>query len=384
MFGLGLGLGIKAGIPIEIGAAPAPPEPPTEAFTFDIDTTEGNGSTTVNLPHRGGQEVFWGDGTSSFDYSHTYDNPGVYEIKIAGSVNDFSYKNNTTDREKITNIKSWYNFTFTGQGHFQNCDNLTVTAIDIPTINTSTMIATFSGCHVLTEVPSINSWDFGICSNMNNFFNTCNIFNQSEVSINAPALTQASGFFRNCYQFNGTIDFPNSPNLDNISRMFRSATIFNNRLLFMERPNNVGNLVELFYQCPNYNDPYISNWHTSTVYSTYRTFRQCTSFNQPLTNWDTSIMDNMNSMFYGCSSLDQDISNFNFAAAESLALFLYNVPLSVANYDALLQQLDLTVTRTNLNMTANLCQFTNGSLAQVARDNLQIVWLMTITDSGGV
>lgn len=111
--------------------------------------------------------VDWGDGNidtnmSTYNdarWTHTFaGGAGTYEVKIWGTFDGWKFANGG-DKSKITNIRQWGIFVFSQGQEFYGCNNLTVTATDVPKINTSTLIWSFRECSAVVDIPSIGSWD---------------------------------------------------------------------------------------------------------------------------------------------------------------------------------------------------------------------------------
>ena len=65
-------------------------------------------------------------------------------------------------------------------------------------------------------------------------------------------------------------------------------------------------------------------------------FRHATAFNQDLSEWDVSNVTNMNNMFNSAAAFNQDLSRWVVINVRKMEGMFNGVPLSIANYDALL------------------------------------------------
>jgi hypothetical protein len=140
-------------------------------MTFDTSKA-GSANTHVILPLVATGEyamtVFWGDGTSdyinAFDdaaVDHTYPAVGIYDVEILGRCWGWRYAN-AGDKLKITAIKRWGSQFRIGnaESYFQGCSNLTITANDtLDLTGTTTFKNMFRACIVLTQIPSLNTWN---------------------------------------------------------------------------------------------------------------------------------------------------------------------------------------------------------------------------------
>lgn len=61
---------------------------------------------------------------------------------------------------------------------------------------------------------------------------------------------------------------------------------------------------------PDFNDPDIAMWDTSSVTDMRNMFHGSTNFNQNIGSWDTSKVTDMREMFRSCSDFNQDLSGW--------------------------------------------------------------------------
>ncbi len=141
----------------------------------------------------------WGDDTSSTITSwdsplatHTYPSPGVYTVKISGTIVGFNfslaYRSYTMfvpavpvdDREKIINIGGWGPLRLGNAGqYFSGAINLNITAQDaLDLTGTTSLDRVFESCTSLTGIAGINSWDVSKVTNMNSAFAFNQYFNE--------------------------------------------------------------------------------------------------------------------------------------------------------------------------------------------------------------
>ena len=108
--------------------------PAAKRFQSTWDTTQaGSSNNQVVLPlESAGSYDFridWGDGKSNRDtitaynqaeVTHTYDNTGIYEIRIIGGITGWEFANGG-DKLKISSISKWGPFTVRNNsaGNFQ-------------------------------------------------------------------------------------------------------------------------------------------------------------------------------------------------------------------------------------------------------------------------
>ena len=165
----------------------------TGNFTLLIDTRIGGAytittSTQFTFGGVGSYTINWGDGntqTLSGIQTHTYPNPGVYEVSVIGPIQQFRSANNTavldTDAGKILDVVEWGNNGWsTGAFMFTYCENLQITAIDIPNFSTATSLAfMFYNCQKLSTANNIGSWNTGNVANLRLTFGYCHQFNSN-------------------------------------------------------------------------------------------------------------------------------------------------------------------------------------------------------------
>ncbi|WP_460512903.1 BspA family leucine-rich repeat surface protein [Cyclobacterium sediminis] len=207
------------------------------------NTSSGSSpSSTIQLPLRSSGVgynlwVDWGDGNhsriTSFDddnATHTYSSGGVYTIKIYGKIHDFRF-GNTRDRLKLLNISQWGKCSFLGTSAFYGCENLQLSASDVPDLSRYNLILVdmFRGCTAFTGSPSMNDWDvsnqtsalrcFFVCENFNasinnwdtslfssfvNMLNRCYAFNQDVSGLSFESAISCLGFMNNTTSFSTT------------------------------------------------------------------------------------------------------------------------------------------------------------------------------------
>lgn len=230
---------------------------PTNGFTFSVNTNnttvDSSISTQYQLPliDAGAisMDVDWGDGTTdtitSYNQAetlHTYASSGTYTVVITNEVRGWAQYQSPAalynDNLKIINISKWGEFNVTGIGSvFYNCQNMTGTATDAPTLSTQSLQAMFSNCYLWNQ--PMNSWDVSGVVSIGSMLTQCSSFNQPLNSWDTSSVTGMGG-------------------------VFNSAVVF---------------------------DQDISSWDTSMVQSMYGMFREATAFNQDISSWDINNLD---------------------------------------------------------------------------------------------
>jgi surface protein len=231
-------------------------------------STGSSANNQVRLPLvNGGAYNFvvdWGDNSTdtitawnSPLVTHTYSAVGTYTVRITGTLNGWRFAN-TGDRVKITNISNWGILRLgNGNGYFNGCINLTVTALDVLDLTgTSTFAQAFTNCNNFNG--NINNWNVTNVTIYNFAFQNCTIFNQPISNWNLSNATSTSSMFQNCTAFNQPI----------------------------------------------------GNWDVGNVVSMNRMFLNCQNFNQPINNWKTGKVTNMGEMFSGAIRFNQNLANW--------------------------------------------------------------------------
>lgn len=215
--------------------------------------------------------VDWGDGTSDIgvteDITHTYPEPGIYQVSISGRFPHIFFNNGNSDSpfqspkkysdtDKIISVDQWGTIRWNSMAFaFAGCTNMDVVATDIPDFSKDIHLSyMFYGCASLKGNNTMAQWDL------------------SQTTMSAPG-------------------------------MFAGATLFN-------QP--------------------IGDWDVSNIRYLDRMFENATSFNQNLENWDIGSVENMDAMFdgSGISILNYDRM---LNAWSSLPTLVDNIKLGAAN-----------------------------------------------------
>tara|TARA_R110000765_G_scaffold167891_1_gene273013 strand:+ start:470 stop:1240 length:771 start_codon:yes stop_codon:yes gene_type:complete len=154
-------------------------------FVITVDTTiaGSSGVGVMNLASAVADawdcDIDWGDGTSDTGVtsapSHTYSSAAVYTIRMSG-VKVYLNFGNTNDKLKITNIANWGIERVNYLGCFYGCINMTCTATDAPTMETTDIRNMFRSCYVFNG--AIGNWSIAP-TNMQNCFLSASVFDQN-------------------------------------------------------------------------------------------------------------------------------------------------------------------------------------------------------------
>ena len=329
---------------------------PENTFTFSVNTAntsaDSSSSSQYKLPLVDvgaiNMKVYWGDGSddtiTAYDQAevlHTYGSPGIYTINIENEVRGWQQHqsfapSSKKDHLKILEISKWNNFTITDDLAFAYSENMTVTATDKPTIETTTL---------------------AFC-------------------------------FKDCFNFNSPVDDWDVSSVISIAVMFEGCTLFNQPVNSWDT-SSVGNFGEAFAGCTAFNQP-LDNWDTSAGVNFSSMFSSATIFNKSLSSWDMSSATNITAMFSNATAFDQDISGWDVRNVTVALLFFSLNGLSTTNYDLLLVLWDAnTPVSPSLTIDFGTSQYTLGGIPEASRTNLTTAtglgghgW--TITDGGGI
>jgi hypothetical protein len=317
-----------AGLPASLLSGGAAPNPD---FVSTWDTTKaGSASDTIVLPMTAGPTVDWGDGTVNTSNTHTYAVAGIKTITISGTINTFRFAA-SGDRRKILDVSNWGTFDIANDRTFQFCNNLDVTATDVPILSSSySASSTFQTCK-LTNV-DFSAWDFSLCT-------TFLLFLSGNTS------------------FSG-----------NVEGIIHSG-VTNARQAFTGTP--LGN-------------PDLSTWDVSGITS----WLDCMRFSQLGALTDVSgwvPKGNMDGVFNQNGSFDGvGLSTWTIGAITNGPNLFANCTLTTANYNAALIAWEAQAPTNAVPINFGSSKYTLGGAAEAARTSLISTYGWTITDGGGI
>ena len=306
----------------------------TEFITVWKTTTANE---TITIPTATSGEVYnytvdWGDGMTSTnqtgDATHPYTNPGQYTVKITGTFPRI-YFNLSGDRKKILEVSQWGTQAWTSMERaFDGCENLNITASDIPNLTSVTSLYEMFYITDLTTASRIGDWDVSKVTDMNSMF--------------AEALN-----------FN-----------EDISRW---------------DVRNVTDMRFMFYLTNKFNQD-ISNWQVGNVTNMSRMFDSADVFNQDLSTWDVSQVTDMGYMFSSANAFDQDLSTWDIGNVTTMDGMFRGATLSTAHYDSMLDSWSKKVVQSNVIFDGGNSKYC--TLGEAGRTALQTNSGWTFTDGG--
>jgi surface protein len=190
--------------------------------------------------------------------------------------------NDGPDRLRLVDIKQWGTTTWTSMAMaFWGCNNLEVTATDIPDLSTiGNMESMFRECWVMTGPNNIGEW-------------------------NMEKSTATFGMFFNAYEFNQPIGNWNTQNVESMGYMFYGARSFN-------QP--------------------IGNWNTQNVRHMNHMFQNATSFNQYIGDWQVQKVDKIFNIFFGATAFNQALPKWTFHPEVLIDFPFVNSGISCYNF----------------------------------------------------
>jgi surface protein len=225
---------------------------------------------------------------------------------------------NGTDKSRLIDVKEWGNVAWISmQRAFDGCDNLDITAIDIP--NLASVTSTFNmfyGCKILNGPVNINSWNTENINYMLQMFSGAKAFNQNIGSWNTSAVNNMRYMFSGAIAFNQNIGSWNTANVTNMFGVFDGATTFNQNIGSWNT-TAVTDMSQMFDNAKAFNQN-ISSWNTAKVTNMRYMFSGAIAFNQNIGLWNTSAVTNMYGMFAFTSAFNQNIGSWNTSAVTDM------------------------------------------------------------------
>jgi surface protein len=239
-------------------------------FTFNT-----SGSTTITLAnYRAGDTTewngltYWGDGTTDYELSHTYEKHGTYNVKtkwmIHGKNDEGIDYGDSNTRQSLVACKN-INKNITDAAYlFSYCDSLkSVDMSRFKTNNITDMSYMFCGCTALENL-NMRGLDTSNVTNMKYMFGDCGKLKDLQIShFNVSNVTDMSYMFIGCGGIDGS-HFKNwdVSNVVDMRAMFNGAEIVKNCLdLSGWNVSNVDDFISMFTSCYASEGIDISYWN---------------------------------------------------------------------------------------------------------------------------
>lgn len=212
----------------------------TGAFIYTLTVPEAMAGTAISAPFAGTYDltIDWGDGSKEHvaatniygGVRHTYENSGVYDVKVVGSTTDIYLMLNASDdmRQCYTAIKDWGNLGVQDMQYaFYRCVNLkSLPADGCKAFSACTSFeSAFSGCTGLAEIsPDLLKYATR-ATTLKYMFNGCSSlqFVPAALLANCTAVTNIYSLFNDCdlrVVPAGLFDYPQFANVDNAGLAF--------------------------------------------------------------------------------------------------------------------------------------------------------------------
>ena len=151
--------------------------------------------------------INWGDGSPELNITtyndpsltHTYDDPGDYNITISGSANCLDmFTGGASNRLKLIDVKQWGTTGWTVcQNAFLLASNCVFSAGSIAdTSNVTTMTEMFNGC--TAGDPDVSGFDTSLVNSMTSLFRDCVAANPDVSGFDTSNVAFMTNMFRGC------------------------------------------------------------------------------------------------------------------------------------------------------------------------------------------
>ncbi|MCA6066183.1 BspA family leucine-rich repeat surface protein [Chryseobacterium sp. RG1] len=234
----------------------------------------------------------------------------------------FNFFTGSASSSKLKNINQWgdVNWVPDLSQMFYGCNNLEITATDIPDFsNVTNMSYMFYNCSSLITVPNMSNWDVSNVTTMYYMFGFADHFNQDIGNWDVSNVTDMSYMFDGTDDFNQDIGNWDVSNVTNMGGMFSNAITFNQDIGNWD-VSNVTNMGGMFSNAITFNQD-IGNWDVSSVTNMGSMFYNTllgSQFNQNIGSWDVSNVTDMGGMFSGATTFNQDISYWDVSKVTNM------------------------------------------------------------------
>ena len=150
--------------------------------TWNVTSSPHTIHISVNVTSGGDLHVDWGDGntgtpTADGIISHTYQDPGRYQVAMTGNLTRINLGNPGSTASNLASIDQWGTIEWSSMANaFRGASNMTYGATDAPDLSGVTdMSGMFSGASSFNG--DISSWDVSKVTDMSGMFSGASSFN---------------------------------------------------------------------------------------------------------------------------------------------------------------------------------------------------------------
>ena len=413
-------------------------------FIIEIDSTESGVSNNNQFQFTGAlgdyDVIAKQNGTQVATFNDlsgaetiTLPSSGVYDLEVfpkASNGFDRIRFDDGGDKDKMLDIKQWGTIVWsTFNSAFNNCDNMLVTATDIPNLsqvndlgsmfrdatlaNPDTLNWNVSSVidmgimfyNAASANPDTSNWDVSNVTDMSFMFYNTPSASPDTSNWDVSSVTTMRGMFYNATSANPNTSNWNVSNVTDMSFMFRDATSANPDTTNWD-VSNVADMRDMFRSTSSVNpdttnwdvssvtnmnsmfrsatlaNPDVSNWDVSNVTNMRYMFFSALSANPDVSNWDVSNVTNMRYMFRQASSANPDTSNWDVSSVTDMNAMFLNSNLSVENLTACYENWSQLSLQNNVSFGAGTTKYNPSG--QAGRDILVNTYNWIITDGGQV
>lgn len=255
--------------------------------------------------------------------SHTYAEPGIYQVAIRGDFPRifldvwFDGNGNPDDAERLKTIEQWGDIEWSSmEAAFAGAVNMTYNASDTPDLSSVTSTRDmFTHAHAFNG--DIGDWDISNVREMNHMFSDNQIFDQDISGWDVSDVTSMEGMFSGAVAFNQEIGSWDVSRVTHMGNMFVGAASFNADIGGWD-VSSVTNMEGMFFDAEAFNQDIIA-WDVSSVESMSEMFNRAASFNQDIGSWDVSSVTTMDGMFARATSFNGDIGDWDVSNVTNMA-----------------------------------------------------------------
>ena len=338
-------------------------------FIIEIDSTESGVSNTDQFQFTGAEgdydvvakqngvviETF---NNLSDESTITFATSGIYDLEVmpkdSNGFNIIRFGGGG-DKDKMLDIKLWGTIVWsTFNSAFNNCDNMLVTATDIPDLSQVTSLK--SMFEEATSVnPDVSNWDTSNVTDMEALFLRAASANPNTSNWDVSNVTDMRRMFQNASSANPNMTLWDVSNVTNMNRMLLDSNL------------GVTNL---------------NSWDVSNVTNMELMFKDASNANPDVSNWDVSSVIGMKAMFLGASSANPDTSNWDVSNVTDMIAMFRDANLSVENLTACYENWSQLSLQNNVSFGAGTTEY--NSSGQAGRDILVNTYNWIIEDGSQV